>query len=166
MLYRGNELRIVAEAITGPDGTDVHVREAKASSARVADRILQFVLRTHEPVLLDDAQAPNPLSADEQLQLRRSRSVLCLPLLKQSEPMGVLYLENNLAPHVFTPERTAVLKFLASQGAISLQNASLTEKEALLKELHHRVKNNLTSRTSMASRSRRSRHTRGFRSIA
>ena len=37
----------------------------------------------------------------------------------------MLYLENNLAPHVFTPERIAVLELLASQAAISLKNAQL-----------------------------------------
>jgi signal transduction histidine kinase len=37
----------------------------------------------------------------------------------------VLYLENNLASHVFTPARSAVLKLLASQAAIALENARL-----------------------------------------
>ena len=37
----------------------------------------------------------------------------------------MLYLENNLTPHVFTPARTAVLKLIASQAAISLENAYL-----------------------------------------
>jgi PAS domain S-box-containing protein len=37
----------------------------------------------------------------------------------------VLYLENSLASHAFTPARTAVLKLLASQAAVSLENAHL-----------------------------------------
>jgi two-component system, NarL family, sensor kinase len=37
----------------------------------------------------------------------------------------VLYLENTLAPRVFTPARLAVLELLASQAAISLENARL-----------------------------------------
>jgi PAS domain S-box-containing protein len=37
----------------------------------------------------------------------------------------VLYLENSLASHVFTPARISVLELLASQAAISLENARL-----------------------------------------
>jgi PAS domain S-box-containing protein len=45
--------------------------------------------------------------------------------MNQAKLIGVLYLENNLAAHVFAPARTAVLKLLASQAAISLDNARL-----------------------------------------
>ena len=83
------------------------------------------MLRTRESVILDDASAPNPFSADAYLRQQRVRSVLCLPLLKQAELIGVLYLENNLASHVFTPARIAVLELLAAQAAISLENARL-----------------------------------------
>jgi PAS domain S-box-containing protein len=83
------------------------------------------VIRTQESVILDDASAQNPFSADEYIRQKRARSVLCLPLVKQAKLIGVLYLENNLTPHVFTPARLAVLKLLASQAAISLENARL-----------------------------------------
>jgi GAF domain-containing protein len=51
--------------------------------------------------------------------------VLSRPLVKQAKLIGVLYLENTLAPRVFTPARLAVLELLASQAAISLENARL-----------------------------------------
>jgi PAS domain S-box-containing protein len=56
--------------------------------------------------------------------------------LKQAKLIGLLYLENNLASHVFTPARISVLKLLSSQAAISLENARLyaerqTAEEAL-----------------------------------
>ena len=53
------------------------------------------------------------------------RSILCLPLINQGKLTGILYLENNLTPTVFTPDRVAVLKVLASQAAISLENSRL-----------------------------------------
>jgi PAS domain S-box-containing protein len=59
--------------------------------------------------------------------------------VKQAKLIGVLYLENNLASHVFTPARISVLELLASQAAISLENArlynDLQEREAKIRRL-------------------------------
>jgi PAS domain S-box-containing protein len=76
-------------------------------------------------VILDDASAQNLFSEDEYVRQQRPRSILCLPLVKQVKLVGVLYLENNLAPCVFTTERLAMLELLASQAAISLDHARL-----------------------------------------
>jgi PAS domain S-box-containing protein len=65
--------------------------------------------------------------------------VLCLPLVKQAKLIGALYLENKLASRVFTPARISVLELLASQAAISLENArlysDLGEREARIRRL-------------------------------
>src|SRR5437868_7640492 len=82
-------------------------------------------MRTRESVILDDAAAPTLFSEDAYVRQRRPRSVLCLPLVKQAKLVGALYLENNLTPHAFTSGRIAVLELLASQAAISLENAAL-----------------------------------------
>src|SRR5580700_10678476 len=51
--------------------------------------------------------------------------ILCLPILRQAKLVGALYLENSLVPGAFTPDRVSVLLLLASQAAISLENAGL-----------------------------------------
>jgi transcriptional regulator with GAF, ATPase, and Fis domain len=76
-------------------------------------------------VVLDDASAAKLYSEDEYVRTKRARSVLCLPIVKQTKLIGALYLENNLAPRVFTSDRVAVLEMLASQAAISLENTKL-----------------------------------------
>jgi PAS domain S-box-containing protein len=125
LLPRGGGLRLAAEATTGRDRIKVRLRQAEVASGELPASILRYVLRTQGAVLLDDAAAPNQFSADTYLRQTHARSVLCLPLLKQSRLIGVLYLENNLADRVFTPARVAVLQLLASQAAISLENACL-----------------------------------------
>jgi PAS domain S-box-containing protein len=87
--------------------------------------IVNYVRRCHERVLLTDATQSNPFSADESFARRQPKSVLCLPIMRRSALIGLLYLENNLATHAFTPERVTVLELLASQAAISLENALL-----------------------------------------
>jgi PAS domain S-box-containing protein len=76
-------------------------------------------------LVLDDASVGNLYSEDEYVQAKHARSVLCLPIVKQTKLIGVLYLENNLTPYAFSSDRIAVLELLASQAAISLENATL-----------------------------------------
>jgi PAS domain S-box-containing protein len=127
LLFLPNERehRIAAEASTHDDSVQVMLGPAFVMLPKFPESILRYVIRTRESVILDDASVQNLFSADEYLRRRNTRSILCLPLLKQGELTGVLYLENNLAPRVFTPDRLAVLELLASQAAISLENARL-----------------------------------------
>jgi PAS domain S-box-containing protein len=139
VLPRGDELRTLAEAtIRGIDVT-VHLRGASLAGADLPESLVRYVARTHESVILDDASSPNTFSADPYVVQHRVRSVLCLPLINQAKLIGALYLENNLTPHAFTPERIAVLKLLASQAAISLEKTrlyrDLEDREAKIRRL-------------------------------
>jgi len=125
ILPDGNQVRIAAEANTGRHGVEVQLQDASVTGSDLPDSLLQYVIRTQESVILDDASTENLFSQDEYVRQRGPRSVLCLPLVKQVRLVGVLYLENNLAPRVFTPKRLAMLEMLASQAAISLDHARL-----------------------------------------
>jgi PAS domain S-box-containing protein len=138
LTQRGIEQRIAAEATTPGDTVKVLLRDQPVTAA-LPESILHYVVRTRETVILDDAVAENPFAADTYVHQHHARSILCLPLINQSKLIGVLYLENTLAPHVFTPARVAVLKLLASQAAISLENTRLyrdvVEREAKIRRL-------------------------------
>ncbi len=139
ILPRGDELRIEAAVTSHGNEVTVALPQAAVTGADLPEPALRYVLRTHESVLLHDASAQGAFAADPYVRDHRARSVLCLPLLKQSRLLGVLYLENNLAPHVFTPARMAMLKLLASEAAISIENtrlyADLQEREARVRRL-------------------------------
>jgi PAS domain S-box-containing protein len=125
ILARGAEHRIAAEAISSNETVIVRLRDEPVNGSMLPETVLRYVLHTRESVVLDDAAGVNPFSADSYIVQRHPRSVLCVPLTNQAKLIGVLYLENNLAPGVFAPARIAVLKLLASQGAISLDNTRL-----------------------------------------
>jgi PAS domain S-box-containing protein len=125
VLPDGEQYRIEAEIGPGAYQVDVRLRQAPVSSSELPESLLRYVIRSQEKIILDDASTHTLFAEDEYLRQRHSKSVLCLPLLKQSKLISVLYLENNLAPRVFTPKRVAVLELLASQAAISLDHARL-----------------------------------------
>ena len=100
-------------------------REQGLPASVLPESMLNYVRRSKEPVLLADAVATHPFSSDPYFSRCRPKSVLCLPILRQAALLGLLYLENNLVTHAFTPGRVAVLELLASQAAISLENAQL-----------------------------------------
>jgi predicted ATPase/signal transduction histidine kinase len=125
ILLRGDEPQIEAEATTGPDAIAVRFCKTPPTSEELPDSLLRYVIRTQESIILDDASAPNQFSPDKYVQKKQARSVLCLPLIKQASVKGALYLENNLASHVFTPDRVSILRVLVSQASISIDHARL-----------------------------------------
>jgi PAS domain S-box-containing protein len=125
ILSREAEQRIAAEATTSNDTVMVHLCDEPVSGSLLPETVLRHVLQTRESVILDDAAVLSPFSTDPYVAQRNARSVFCLPLTNQAKLIGVLYLENNLAPRVFAPARTAVLKLLASQAAMALENSRL-----------------------------------------
>jgi PAS domain S-box-containing protein len=139
VLSRWTEPRIAAQATTGDGGIVVKLDDEAMTPAVLPESVIQYVVRTNEGVILDDAAAQNPFSADSYIRQQHARSILCLPFLNHGQLIGVLYLENNLTPGVFAPARIAVLKLLASQAAISLENAclyrDLAEREAKFRRL-------------------------------
>lgn len=138
ILLHGGDPYVEAKASTSFGSVEVAVYSDKATSLDLPISVLQFVLRTHERLLLGDARVDGLDPEDEYVLRCRPRSVLCLPIFKKAKVIGVLYLENNLSTRAFAAESVAVLDFLASQAAIWLENArlysDLQRSEAWLKE--------------------------------
>ena len=135
---KGDQFRIEAAATTRSGKVEVHLRQANIAAADLPESVFRYVLRTKESVLLNDVTGENPFAADEYIRKHQARSVLCLPILKQTRLLGMLYLENKLTIGAFTPARMAVLKLLASEAATSIENArlyrDLAEREARIRE--------------------------------
>ena len=101
-------------------------------------KIIRYVARTKESIVLDDAANDTFFSDDEYIQNRKPRSILCMPVLHHNEIIAILLLENNFIAGAFTRVRQETLKILSSQVAISLENAFLYNN--LKKEILERKK--------------------------
>ena len=139
LLLGSDELQLEAEARVGPQGVDVTARRAPMTAADLPGSVVHYVRRTRTRLVLDDATTTAPFSADEFVRQRQPRSLLCLPLMRQSRLVGLLYMENALLPQAFSAQRVALLEVLASQAAISLENArlygDLQERDARIRQL-------------------------------
>ena len=119
LLPHGDELRQEAEALAS--GLGIVVRRRAGIVSAIPDSVVRAVIRTREVVVLDDASRHPTCSTGYCDRESAARSIVCVPLVAEAKVSGVLYLENNLTPHVFTPDRVTVLKVLASQAAIALE---------------------------------------------
>ncbi len=87
--------------------------------------IINYVVRTQEYIVLNDAVAEEQFINDPYIITTQSKSILCTPLLNQGQLRGIVYLENNLTTGAFTSERVELLNILSAQAAISIDNSRL-----------------------------------------
>jgi signal transduction histidine kinase/tetratricopeptide (TPR) repeat protein len=137
LLQRDSQLTLSAKALVdehGVMGVWLAGSAPESLSSLLPLSIINYVRRTKDQVLLDDAVVSPRFGSDPYIARTRPKSVLCLPILRQAELVGVLYLENDLVNGAFTADRLAVLELLASQAAISLENALLLARERTARE--------------------------------
>ncbi|WP_448089852.1 AAA family ATPase [Pseudomonas azerbaijanoccidentalis] len=149
ILSTGAEHRIAAQVTTADSAT--LLRDIPVSSQLLPESVLYQVLRTRESLVLDDAATEAAFATDPYILEHHARSILCLPLMNQAKLVGALYLENNLTARVFSPDRMAVLKLVASQAAISLENARLYREVAERERRYREVQAELSHANRVAT---------------
>jgi len=125
ILRDGAELELTAALSVDPDRVELGLREAIDSTSRLSAAVVQFVARSKEAVVLDDASRAQQFARDERLKARGTCSLLCMPLLHQGELAAILYLENAAVVGAFTPARVERLQFLGAHAAVAIENAKL-----------------------------------------
>jgi two-component sensor histidine kinase len=75
-------------------------------------------------------------------------SLICVPLRVKNRTIGVLNCYTS-RPHVFSQAEVDLLTTLSNHAAISIENAKLMVRSAIIQEMHHRVKNSLQTVASL-----------------
>ncbi|MCP4269494.1 MAG: GAF domain-containing protein, partial [Candidatus Brocadiaceae bacterium] len=128
-----NELLIQAKSLRDQE-IEVLTAQKPEESDQLSSGIVNYVARSLDNLVLGAATLEGEFTNDPYILQNQPKSVLCIPILHHSELAGVLYLENAITSHAFTPDRVEVLKVIASQAAISLENVKVYE------ELEERVR--------------------------
>jgi PAS domain S-box-containing protein len=88
-------------------------------------KLINQVRHSGQAVILTPGK--NWLLDDEYLQQYQPQSAMCLPLINQGELCGLIYLENRHTAEVFSFDQQVMLKFIATQAVVTLQNVQLYE---------------------------------------
>ena len=125
ILEENGKLLIEAEGQLNQADVKIMQKTPVEKAENVSVGMINYVARTGKDVILDDVSREHIFKNDPYILSKQPRSVLCIPIMKQRNLVGVLYLENNLISGAFAPSRLKVLKVLCSQVAISIENARL-----------------------------------------
>ena len=129
MLFKDNNLTLEATATLQAANTKIHSTLLQSipveSSSDIPVSVINYVSRTNETLVIDDAMAQTFFASDSYLQQQQPKSILSTPIINQGKLIGILYLENNFTIGAFKRDRLQVIQLLTAQAAISLENAQL-----------------------------------------
>ena len=127
VLLLKNGEKLSAQAECKANESEVRILDVEESNNYddVADSVVNYVWNSKDHVILDEAIRNEKFGQDSYIERTQAKSILCAPLSKLGETIGVIYLENNLASGVFTQNRIDLVILLSGQMAISIENAKL-----------------------------------------
>ena len=123
LLKEKDSLLIQAENSIDSKVVNVMQKIPYADSETIVQSVVNYVIRSNEPIVLDNAQESLVFRHDASVIKRDVKSVLCAPVIFNGELKGVIYLENNTFSAIFTKDKIELLKHLGGQIAISIENA-------------------------------------------
>ncbi len=125
VLEKNGQWVIEAEGAANEDGARVLQSIPVESSERLSGGIVNYVRRTCQAVVIDDAEHDERFARDPYVVGKRAKSILCVPILNQGKLTAILFLENDLTAGAFTPKRLEIIQILSSTIAVSIENARL-----------------------------------------
>ena len=122
-----NQWVVAAQSQVGKQEVDLSLSQSLSDNKELPDTIINYSIRTHQELLLVNAQQDQRFNNDPVVKSRQIHSIFCLPILSKGNLIALLYLENNLANASFTSSQLETLRMLSGQMAVSLENAMLYE---------------------------------------
>ncbi|MEH2304931.1 AAA family ATPase [Nostoc sp.] len=155
ILSEGDNLALTVTAVCSSSNFEHTYTEFPSTSLEssydVPITLINYVKRSREILVIDDARAVSFLASDNYIISEEPKSLLSIPILNQGKLIGIIYLENHLTTGAFTRDRVEVLKLLTTQAAICLENAilykNLAQAKESLEEYNHTLEEKVQERT-------------------
>jgi signal transduction protein with GAF and PtsI domain len=114
----------------------------KKPPLKPGEGIAGLVARERKPLAIADVRADPRYPFREAAEREGLVSMLSVPLIVRDHVIGVLNCYTT-EPHTFSEAEVALFSTLANQTALAIENAQLVTNAAVVREMHHRIKNNL-----------------------
>jgi len=137
LMLLDDEGRLVMRAVFGL-GRDY----TEKPSLSLGEGILGEVASTGEPAIVYDVLKDPRYRYPDVARKEGLVSLLAVPLKVRDKVKGVFACYTG-RPHRFSEEEVNLFSTLANQTALAIENATLITNAAVVREMHHRIKNNL-----------------------
>gem|GEM_PF-1257361 len=149
----------------------VNGKEISTPKRTFGNGLTEYIITTKQTVLANTDIKRMFKSLSVKYLGKDCKSLMAVPMIAAEKVIGVIAMQDYVNENAFTDSNADILKTIASQAAIALENSrlysevqkeleerskteqkitkSLKEKEILLQEVHHRVKNNLQIMSSL-----------------
>jgi signal transduction histidine kinase len=131
ILFLNNAENILKVEAVGEFYTE-NIIQLRPKETFFSTAVVNLVTRSKNLLVLNDISEESDYANDKYILENNIKSLLCIPILAQSELLGLFYLENNYTTNAFTVKNMEVLNILVSQAAISLKNAELFNEKVTL----------------------------------
>lgn len=148
--------RVVTIRLLDPERQELILRATQATNKayqrkraiKLGESIAGKVIETRRPILIEDVLHSPDYIGHDLAEEQGLRSMICIPLLVQDRPVGVMSCYTGEVRQ-FPPDEVSALETLAHQAAVSVEHSRLQVRHTLMQEMHHRVKNNLQQVASL-----------------
>jgi class 3 adenylate cyclase len=93
--------------------------------SEIPNSVINYVKQSRLPLVIDDAVNTEPYASDSIVVKNNVLSILCIPVIHKSEILAVIYMTNSLTKAAFSKERIELIKLIAGQIGVSIENAMI-----------------------------------------
>ncbi|MFN0196872.1 MAG: SpoIIE family protein phosphatase [Planctomycetaceae bacterium] len=113
---------------------------AEAGTIRLSTTIIRQAVKSGQAILTANASEDSRFDASESLSNLQIRSMMCVPLMsKGGEVLGVIQLDTQSLANSFSQDDLDILVSVATQSALSIENANLHEEVLRQRDLEREL---------------------------
>lgn len=135
LLYDDQTRRLHFSVATGVRGKAV-----KAYSVEIGEGIAGWVAKNKKSLLIEDCYQDSRFNPDYDKKSKfRTRSMLCVPLQRKRQLLGVIQVINKKNGDPFDENDQRILETMASQCSIAIENARLIDAQVEAKTMEYEL---------------------------